>query len=289
MLLGSVQAGRSAWSRLAIRAAALLCLAAPLGACSLWGDEDDTYKPQAIDPADLLYNQGLAAMKGGDYTKAAKRFDQLDREYPMTDWSKKAVLMNAYANYKGGQYDDAASAAQRYVSLYPQSPDAAYAAYIYASSNYAMIPDVTRDQERTLKALGAFDEIVKRWPTSEYAEDAKFKAQVARDQLAGKEMEVGRFYMKQGNYPGAVNRFKVVLAQFQQTREIEEALSRLAECYMALGVPTEAQTATAILGHNYPNSQWYKDAYTLVKSNGLEPREDEGSWISKTFRNVITM
>jgi len=148
---------------------------------------------------------------------------------------------------------------------------------------------VTRDQERTLKALGAFDEIVKRWPTSEYADDAKFKMQVARDQLAGKEMEVGRFYMKQGNYSGAVNRFKVVVAQFQQTRMVEEALARLAECYMALGVPTEAQTAAAILGHNYPNSQWYKDTYILVTSKGLEPRMDEGSWLSKTFRNVITM
>jgi outer membrane protein assembly factor BamD len=288
MPLRAVRTSLSAFTRLAMRAVAIACLAAPLGACSLW-DEDDTYKPQSVDPADLLYNQGLAAMKAGDYTKAAKRFDQLDRSYPMSDWSQKAVLMNAYANYKGGQFDDAASAGQRFVTLYPQSPDAAYAAYIYASANYAMIPDVTRDQERTLKALGAFEEIVKRWPTSEYADDAKFKIQVTRDQLAGKEMEIGRFYLKQGNYPGAVNRFKAVVSQFQQTRHVEEALSRLAECYMALGVPTEAQTATAILGHNYPDSQWYKDAYTLVKSNGLEPREDEGSWLSKTFRNVITM
>jgi outer membrane protein assembly factor BamD len=275
-------------SRLVARVLALAMMAMPLAACSMW-DDDDSYKPQAQDPADLLYNQGLAAMKSGDYPKASKRFDQLDRQYPMTEWSKKAVLMHAYANYKGGQYDDAASAAQRYVTLYPQSPDAAYAAYIYASSNYAMIPDVTRDQERTLKALTAFEEIVQRWPTSEYADDAKFKIQVTRDQLAGKEMEVGRFYLKQANYSGAVNRFKVVVSQFQQTRHVEEALSRLAECYMAMGIATEAQTATAILGHNYPDSQWYKDAYTLVKSNGLEPREDEGSWLSKTFRNVITM
>jgi outer membrane protein assembly factor BamD len=281
----------NAWSnlrRFVVPAAAVVCLAMPLGACSLW-DDDDTYKPQVTDPADLLYNQGLVFLKDGDYTKAAKRFDQLDRQYPMTEWSKKAVLMNAFANYKGAQYDDAITAAQRYIALYPQSPDAAYAAYIYASANYAMIPDVTRDQERTLKALGAFQEIVKRWPTSEYAEDAKFKIQVTRDQLAGREMEVGRFYMKQSNYAGAVNRFKIVVGQLQQTRHVEEALSRLAECYMALGITSEAQTATAILGHNYPDSQWYKDAYTLVKSKGLEPREDEGSWLSRTFRNVITM
>jgi len=272
---------------LAIRILAAGMLAAPLAGCAAWSD-DDTYKPVAQDPADLLYNQGLVALKNGDYSKAAKRFDMVDRSYPGTDWSRKGVLMNAFANYKGANYDDAISSAQRYVALYPQTPDAAYAAYIYASSNYAQIPDITRDQERTMKALGAFEEIVKRWPKSEYAEDAKFKIQVTKDQLAGKEMDIGRFYLNQKNYAAATNRFKIVVAQFQQTRHIEEALSRLAECYMALGVSTEAQTAAAILGHNYPDSPWYKDAYTLVKSNGLEPREDEGSWISRTFRNVIS-
>jgi outer membrane protein assembly factor BamD len=263
-------------------------LVLPLVSCAGWED-DKTYKSVAQDPADLLYNQGLVALKNGDYSKAAKRFDMLDRSYPGTEWSRKGVLMNAFANYKGSSYDDAISASQRYMTLYPTSPDAAYAAYIYASSNYAQIPDVTRDQERTTKALAAFEEIVKRWPKSEYADDSKFKIQVTKDQLAGKEMEIGRFYLKQNNYAAATNRFKIVVAQYQQTRHIEEALSRLAECYMSLGVSTEAQTAAAILGHNYPDSQWYKDAYTLVKSNGLEPREDEGSWISKAFRGVITM
>jgi outer membrane protein assembly factor BamD len=279
---------RSAFSRSVIRLIAMACLAAPLGACSLW-DEDDTYKPQAQDPADLLYNQGLASIKARDFTKAAKRFDQLDRSYPGTEWSKKAILMNAYANYEGGKYDDSVASAQRYFTLYPQSPDAAYAAYLYASSNYAMIPDVTRDQERTFKALGAFEEIVKRWPNSEYADDAKFKVQVTKDQLAGKEMEIGRYYLNQNNPTAAVNRFKVVVSRYQQTRHVEEALSRLAECYMALGVTSEAQTAAAILGHNYPDSQWYKDAHTLVSSRGLAPRIDEGSWLTRTFRNVITM
>ena len=273
---------------LAVRILAAGLLALPLASCAAWED-DKTYKPQVQDPADLLYNQGLVALKNGDYTKAAKRFDAVDRTYPGTDWSRKAVLMNAFANYKGGSYDDAISASQRYVTLYPQSPDTPYAAYIYASSNYAQIPDITRDQERTMKALGAFEEIVKRWPTSEYAADSKFKVQVAKDQLAGKEMDIGRFYLNQGNYAAATNRFKVVVAQYQQTRHIEEALSRLTECYMSLGITNEAQTAAAILGHNYPDSQWYKDAYTLVKSNGLEPREDEGSWISRAFRGVITM
>jgi outer membrane protein assembly factor BamD len=273
---------RYAMLRMVLGFVAVLCLAIPLGACNLW-DQDDSYKPLSQDPADLLYNEGLAAMKNGDYTKAAKRFDQLDQEYPMSDWSKKAILMNAYANYEGAKYDDAIASAQRFVSLYPQSPDAAYAAYLYASSNYALIPDITRDQDRTEKSLAAFQDIVKRWPTSEYAEDAKFKIQVTKDQLAGKEMEIGRFYLKQNNPTAAANRFKIVVSRYQQTRHVEEALSRLAECYMALGVASEAQTATAILGHNYPDSQWYKDAYTLVTSNGLQPREDKGSWISKAF------
>ena len=273
---------------LAVRVLAAGLLGLPLASCAGW-DDDKTYKSVAQDPADLLYNQGLVALKNGDYSRAAKRFDMVDRTYPGTEWSRKAVLMNAFANYKGSNWDDAISASQRYVTLYPTSDDAAYASYIYASSNYAQIPDVTRDQERTTKALGAFEEIVKRWPKSEYADDAKFKIQVTKDQLAGKEMEIGRFYLKQNNYAAATNRFKVVVAQYQQTRHVEEALSRLAECYMALGVGSEAQTAAAILGHNYPDSQWYKDAFTLVKSNGLEPREDEGSWISKAFRGMITM
>jgi len=181
MPLRPVSTSRSIAARLAIRAAAIALLALPLGACSLFGEEDVLYKAQPTDPADLLYNQGLVAMNGHDYTKAAKRFEQVDREYPQTEWSKKAILMTAYTNYQGAKYDDAITAAQRYITLYPQSPDAAYAAYLYASSNYAQIPDVTRDQQRTLKALEAFQEIVKRWPTSEYADDAKFKIQVARD------------------------------------------------------------------------------------------------------------
>lgn len=275
-----------------VRSAILLLVAAmlatPLGACSLW-DDQEPYRTEAQDPADMIYNQGLVFMQGQDYEKAAKRFDQLDKQYPMSEWSKKAVLLNAYANYEGRNYDDAISSAKRYVTLYPNDKDAAYAAYIYANANYAQIPDITRDQDRTLKALDAFQQIVTRWPQSEYAEDARYKLQVTKDQLAGKEMDVGRYYLNQQNYSAAVNRFKGVIAQFQQTRHTEEALSRLTECYMSMGLTSEAQTAAAILGHNYPNSPWYKDAYQLVKSNGLEPREDTRSWLSQQFHNILPM
>lgn len=275
-------------ARFAVRLAAVMMIAASAGACSMF-DEPKVYQPQSTDPVDLLYNQGLVALQNHDYSKANKRFDQVDHQYPMTEWQRKAILMMAFTNYKAGKYDDAITAAQRYVTLYPNSPDAPYAAYLYASSNYAQIPDITRDQERTQKALAAFEEIVTRWPKSEYADDAKFKVQVAKDQLAGKEMDIGRFYLKQNNYTAAVNRFKVVVQVFQQTRHVEEALSRLVECYMALGIPSEAQTAAAILGHNYPDSPWYKDAYALVQSKGLEPREDTGSWISKAFHSITTI
>lgn len=273
---------------LTIRACAVAALAFALPACSLL-EEDDTYQQSVSDPVDLLYNQGLAAIKAGDYAKATKRFDDIERQYGGTDWARKATLMSAYASYTGGAYDDAMKSAQRYVTLYPNTPDAAYAAYLYANANYVQIPDITRDQAKTMKALGAFEDIIKRWPKSEYVQDAKFKIQVTRDQLAGKEMAVGRFYLNQKNYPAAINRFKVVVSTFQQTRHVEEALARLTEAYMALGVQAEAQTAAAILGNNYPDGQWYKDTYALVKSGGLEPREDTDSWLSKTFRRMITL
>lgn len=278
----------SSFRGLLVKLALVLPLAAPLGACSMF-EQDDTYEKSVTDPADLLYNQGLVAVNERDYAKAFRRFKSLELENPSTEWARKGLLMQAYVAYSGGMYDDAMTASQRYMSKYGETSDAAYAAYLYANSNYAQIPDITRDQDKARKALGAFEEIVKRWPKSEYVEDAKFKIQVTRDQLAGKEMQVGRFYLEQKNFPAAINRFKAVVQGYPQTRHIEEALSRLTEAYMALGVTAEAQTAAAILGNNFPDSQWYKDAYTLVKSNGLEPREDTDSWLSKTFRRAITL
>jgi tetratricopeptide (TPR) repeat protein len=178
-----------------------------------------------------------------------------------------------------GDYDDAISTGRRFVQLYPADADAAYAQYLVGMSYYNQIPDVTRDQERTEKALIALDEVVRKWPKSEYANDAKQRVMVARDQLAGKEMDVGRYYLKQRNYTGAVNRFREVLVRYQTTRHVEEALMRIAEAYMALGIVPEAQTASAVLGHNFPDSPWYKNAYDLLQSGGTAPREkrDRGS------------
>ena len=178
------------------------------------------------------------------------------------------------------------TASKRYLQQHPNTPDAAYAQYLLASSYYDQIPDITRDQEKSERAILSLQELVERYPRSEYVADAKKKIQVASDQLAGKELEVGRFYLQKRNYAGAINRFRNVVSRYQTTRHVEEALERLTEAYMAMGVVSEAQTAAAVLGHNFPDSPWYKDAYNLLAKGGVEPREDSGSWISKAFRGV---
>ena len=194
--------------------------------------------------------------------------------------------MSAYAYYSVGSYSECVTAAKRYMTLHPGSPDAAYAQYLIAASYFDQIPDVTRDQSDTEKAMAALEEVAHKYPNSDYARAAKKKLEFARDQLAGKEMQVGRYYLNRKYYTGAINRFKVVVTKYQTTREVEEALERLTEAYMALGIVNEAQTAAAVLGHNFPDSTWYKHAYKLVKSGGVEPREDKGSWISKAFRQI---
>ena len=155
-----------------------------------------------------------------------------------------------------------------------------------ASAYFDNIPDVTRDQRATRQALDALDDVIRKYPDTEYAAAARKKADVARDQLAGKEMVVGRYYLEQRNYTGAINRFKVVITQYQTTRQVEEALFRLTEAYMALGIVNEAQTAAAVLGYNFPDSPWYKDAYKLVQAGGTVPQENKGSWISQAFKKM---
>ena len=265
----------------AARLAALALIVAVLPACSFFGKEDVI----PDDPADKLYNQGLYLMNSKhDYKQAAKRFEEVDRQHPYSDWARKALLMSAYAHYEGTNYDDSIVAAKRYVTLHPGSPDAAYAQYLIASSYFDQIPDITRDQQRTEKALQALDEVVRKYPNTEYAASAKRKMEIARDQLAGKEMETARFYQKKRDYIAAINRFKVVITQYQTTRHVEEALMRLTESYMTLGIVNEAQTAAAVLGHNFPDSPWYKDAYRLVTSAGGQPAENKDSWMSRALK-----
>jgi len=262
----------------------LMLVAAPLLGCSLFTKDDD-YIPD--DPADKLYNEGLFLLnQKQDYEKAAKKFDEVDRQNPYSDWARKALLMSAYSYYQAKKYDDCINAAKRYVTLHPGSSDAAYAQYLIGASYYDQILDVQHDQARADKAVTALEEVVRKYPDTEYALSAKKKIEMARDQLAGKEMEIGRFYMKKRDFTGAINRFKVVVTHFQTTREVEEALARLTEAYLSLGIVDEAQTAAAVLGHNFPDSPWYKDAYNLMKSAGIEPSENKDSWISRAFKKM---
>jgi outer membrane protein assembly factor BamD len=239
--------------------------------------------PGPGDPVAELYNSGLEKLKSGSYKSAAKSFSEVERQHPYSKWATKALLMQAFAYYQNNKYDDSINAANRFITLHPGHKDSAYAYYLTAISQYEQISDVRRDQSRTQKALEALEEVNKRFPASPYAADALNKAAVARDQLAAKEMEVGRYYLKKGSYLAGINRFKKVVTDYQTTSQVPEALYRLSEGYMALGVVSEAQTAAAVLGQNFPNSEWYKDAYTLVSSNGQQPVENKKSWISRLF------
>ena len=261
---------------------AVLALAAlSFGGCSLL-DKDTVL---ADEPADKLYNEGLFLLNNKkDYKSAAKKFEDVDRQHPYSEWARKSLIMTAYANYEAGAYEDCISAARRYISLHPGSPDAAYAQFLIGSSHFDQIPEISRDQERAEKAVQSLDEVVRKYPKSEYAVAAKRKIEMARDQLAGKEMDIGRWYMERRDYTGAINRFKIVVTRYQTTRHVEEALLRLTEAYLALGIVGEAQTSAAVLGHNFPDSRWYKDAHALMQSKGLQPSENKGSWISRAFK-----
>ena len=288
---------RKASGRLLIHSVAVaVAMAVSLPASADWLDslnpmnlfKGEKYEPKVVPdvPAENLYNQGLARLQNKDYAGAAKKFAELDKQYPYSQWQRKAILMTTFSQYQNGSYDDAIGTAKRYITLFPTSPDIPYVYYLEGMSYYNQIPDISRDQDRAAKAAEIFTQITEKYPKSEYAEDARYKLQVARDQLAGKEMQIGRYYLDRHDYAAAINRFREVLFKYQTTRHAEEALERLTEAYLALGIPTEAQTAAAVLGHNFPESSWYKDAYALLQGSGLQPHEDEGSWISKAFHKL---
>jgi outer membrane protein assembly factor BamD len=297
MLWRSVSSTRPGTPPLALRIARLFVLAAlvaPLGGCgtSHWNWAGlNPFTPrdeQAPDePAEKLYNEGVFLMnQKSEYKDAAKKFEEVERQHPYSEWARKSLIMVAYARYEGREYDEAVTAARRYVTLHPSTPDAAYAQFLIGSAYYEQIPDVSRDQARAERAIAALDEVSRKFPTTEYAVAAKQKVAMARDQLAGKEMSIGRYYLNKKDFTGSINRFKIVVTQYQTTRHVEEALMRLTEAYMALGIVNEAQTAAAVLGHNFPDSRWYADAYKLVKAGGVEPVENQGSWISRAFKKM---
>jgi outer membrane protein assembly factor BamD len=273
-------------TRIATRFAAFALVALALAACSMF-DKDAAVAPE--EPADKLYNEGLYLLNSKkDPKNAAKKFEEVDRQHPYSEWARKALIMSAFAYYQGNAYDDCINTARRYVTLHPGSPDAAYAQFLIGSSYFDQMPEISRDQDRTEKAMQALDEVVRKYPDSEYAVAAKRKIEIARDQLAGKEMDIGRQNLNSRNFVGAINRFKVVVTRYQTTRHVEEALFRLTEAYMALGIVEEAQTSAAVLGHNFPDSRWYKDAYALMQERGVEPNENKGHWISQAFTKLAS-
>jgi len=263
--------------------AALTASVLALGACSSTSDDDFATNDT---PPEVLYNEGLALRNEGRLADARVKFEEVDKLHPYSEYSRKSLINLAYLNYSTGKFTEAISAAKRFATLYPGDEDTAYALYIIGQSYHKQIPDVTRDQEMTKRALAAFSDLVQRYPDSEYAEDARTKIRIAQDQLAGKEMEVGRYYLKRNHQIAAINRFKAVVLEYQTTRHVEEALFRLTESYYQLGVINEAQTAAAVLGHNFPDSDWYKNAFSLLKTGGYSPDEDQGSWISRAFDGI---
>lgn len=273
--------------RTLIKAVALLFVAVSLSACasSLFGSSDNTPTIETL-PADVLFKEASTLLDKNDYTKAAERFEEVDRQHPYSKEARESIIMAAFAYQRAEKLPEAVGAARRYLTLHPGTKEAALAQHIIASSYYDRINDASRDQADTKRALVELETLVNRYPESRYAEDAKKRIRLARDVLAAAEMSVGRWYQKKSQHLAAINRYRVVVTEYQNTAHVEEALMRLTECYYELGIVNEAQTAAAVLGHNFPDSKWYKDSYTLLASKGLQPREDGGSWISRQWQKI---
>jgi outer membrane protein assembly factor BamD len=228
-------------------------------------------------PVNELYNSGMDDLDKGEFKRAAKRFDEVERQHPYSPWATQAQLMTAYSYYKANEYDDAVLALDRFIELHPASPDVAYAYYLKGLCYYERISTVDRDQEMTEEARRTFEELTARFPNSPYSRDGKIKLDLAVDNLAGKEMNVGRYYLSRQNYLAAINRFKMVIEQYQTTTHVPEALLRLTEAYTALGLDGEARKTAAVLGYNYPETQWYADAFALVGGQTGTPAPSQ-SW-----------
>lgn len=252
------------------RHAACLVLIATLAACSS-SDKTPEYVEQ---PVEQLYNDAHNAMIAGDYVTAAQKFDEVERQHPYSVWATKSQLMAAYSHYENEKYDEAIIALDRFIQLHPSNKDVPYAIYLKGLSYYEQISDVGRDQLMTTMSQDAFSDLIRRFPTSKYARDARLKLDLTFDHLAGKEMEIGRYYISRNQCIAAVNRFKVVIEKYDTTTHVPEALHRLTECYIQMGLNEEAKRTAAVLGHNYPGSEWYTDSYQIVERKRIRPKEE---------------
>ncbi|MEL7543887.1 MAG: outer membrane protein assembly factor BamD [Pseudomonadota bacterium] len=251
------------------------------------GSSESGASTTAAAPAEQLYNRADNLLSRGKYKGAAAAFENVDREHPYSPFARRSLALAAFAHYKDGNYDEAIKAGRRYTTLHSGTKDAALAHHVIAMSYFDQVSDPKRDQSKTKRALKEFDILIRRYPESSYAKKAVNRVRISRDILAASEMTVGRYYMREGNHLAAINRYKAVVSKYQTTKHVEEALARLTESYMAIGIRNEAQTAAAILGHNFPNSQWYADSYALLQSDGLAPREDNDSWLSRTWKKTV--
>ncbi len=241
----------------------------------------ESFTPQQI------FERGEFELEQDQLSEAAFYFSEIERLYPYSDWARRALIMQAFAYHRDRDYPNSRSSAQRFIDFYPDDDDAAYAQYLLALSYYDQIDEVGRDQGLTFQALQSLREVIERYPDSEYAKASILKFDLAFDHLAGKEMEIGRYYLRRDNFAAAINRFRVVVEDFQTTTHTPEALHRLVEAYLSLGLTDEAQSAGAILGYNYQSTDWYQDSFKLLTGQGLEPRVRGDNWLSQTYRQMI--
>lgn len=261
-----------AWHR-SIITLGMLTLA--LGACSSNEKEEEEAARAEQVPVEKMYAKAQFLLEEGKFRKAVEAFEEVEREHPFSEWARRAKLMAAYASYEKGDYADAVAMLEGYIRLHPASKDTPYAYYLIALSYYEQIADVGRDQANTERARQALRDVMRRFPESDYAADARLKLDLVEDHLAGKEMEIGRYYLKRGEYLPALNRFRRVIKDFDTTSHTAEALHRMTEGYLALGLTEDARRSAAVLGYNFPGSPWYQDSYTLLKGRGLEPQEGD--------------
>lgn len=258
-----------------------------LGALTGCSGKEDAPPDDRSLPVEALYNRAAATLDSGDFLRAEMMFIDVERQYPYSIWAKRAQLMAAYSAYKDLRYDEALLSLNRFIQLHPGSKDIAYAHYLRALCFYEQISDVRRDQDMTRHALEALDVVIRRFPDTEYARDARLKYDLTRDHLAGKEMEVGRYYLKRESINAAIGRFTTVIREFQTTTHVPEALHRLVESYLMLGLDDQAAHVAAVLGHNYPGSKWYERSYALLKPDQRAKIEDGRSWFRRTIESLL--
>ncbi len=252
-----------------VRSAVLAILAAGLlAACG--GNDRRSQLAYEERPVETLYTLAFEQLQRRDYQRAAALFDEVERQHPFSEWARRSMLMAAFANYEANRYGEAISDAERFIALHPGNDSAPYAYYLIAISHYEQIYDVGRDQSNTRQALNSLQQVVRRFPDTPYAKDARLKIDMTRDHLAGKEMAVGRWYLRNGYFLAAINRFQTVIAEYETTSHTPEALHRLVESYVSLGVDAEAVQVASVLGFNFPGSNWYEDSYDLLTARGID-------------------